>query len=94
MVRRLTHEEFVDRMRGINNNIEILGEYVNNATKIKQTYEQNNLATYTIEKNINNKEFSTILTQYDDVLSKTDDVNTIKVIENQVISKYKETIEK
>ena len=66
----------------------------NNATKIKQTYEQNNLATYTIEKNINNKEFSTILTQYDDVLSKTDDVNTIKVIENQVISKYKETIEK
>lgn len=66
----------------------------NNATKIKQTYEQDNLATYTIEKNINNKEFSTILTQYDDVLSKTDDVNTIKVIENQVISKYKETIEK
>ena len=35
MVRRLTHEEFVNRMREINNDIEILGEYINANTKIK-----------------------------------------------------------
>ncbi len=63
-----------------------------NADKIKQIYEQNNLITYIVEKNINNKEFLTILTQYDDVLSKTDDIKTIKVIENQVVANYKETI--
>ena len=32
---QLTHKEFMDRIRKINNNIEILGEYVNNRTKIK-----------------------------------------------------------
>ena len=32
---QLTHEEFIDRMKKANNNIEILGEYVNNGTKIK-----------------------------------------------------------
>ena len=32
---KLTHEEFVDRMKEINSDIEILGEYVNNKTKIK-----------------------------------------------------------
>ena len=31
----LTHEEFISRMNKINNNIEILGEYINNKTKIK-----------------------------------------------------------
>ena len=32
---KLTHEEFINRMREINNDIETLGEYVNNYTKIK-----------------------------------------------------------
>ena len=32
---QLTHEEFIIRMNKINDNIEILGEYVNSATKIK-----------------------------------------------------------
>ena len=32
---KLTHEEFMNRMRDINSDIEILGEYVNNHTKIK-----------------------------------------------------------
>ena len=30
-----THEEFINRMKEINNDIEILGEYINNYTKIK-----------------------------------------------------------
>ena len=32
---KLTHEEFVNRMKEINDDIEILGEYVNHKTKIK-----------------------------------------------------------
>ena len=32
---QLTHEEFIDRMKKANNNIEILGEYINIDTKIK-----------------------------------------------------------
>ena len=33
--KKLTHEEFINRMKEVNNDIEILGEYINNATKIK-----------------------------------------------------------
>ena len=32
---KLTHEEFINELKEINDNIEILGEYVNNRTKIK-----------------------------------------------------------
>ena len=32
---QLTHEEFINRIKNINNDIEILGEYVNSQTKIK-----------------------------------------------------------
>ena len=35
MVRRLTHEEFINRIKEVNSDIEILGEYVNARTKIK-----------------------------------------------------------
>lgn len=35
MSRKKTHEEFVEEMKEINSNIEIVGEYVNNRTKIK-----------------------------------------------------------
>ena len=34
-VYRRTHEEFIEEMKVINSNIEILGEYINNKTKIK-----------------------------------------------------------
>ena len=34
-VRRLTHEEFVKRVQSVNSNIQVLGEYVNENTKIK-----------------------------------------------------------
>ena len=32
---KLTHEEFINRIKKINNDIEIIGEYINNSTKIK-----------------------------------------------------------
>ena len=32
---RLTHKEFINRIKDINNDIEILGEYINSRTKIK-----------------------------------------------------------
>ncbi len=66
----------------------------NNANKIKEKYKQENITTYIVEKNITNSDFITILKQYDDVLTKTDDTKTIKVIENQVLANYKEYIQK
>lgn len=35
MPRRLTHEEFINRLQQINSNIEVLGTYINSVTKIK-----------------------------------------------------------
>ena len=32
---KLTHEEFINELKEMNNNIEIIGEYINNRTKIK-----------------------------------------------------------
>lgn len=66
----------------------------NNANKIKEKYKQEGITTYIVEKNITNSDFITILKQYDDVLTKTDDTKTIKVIENQVLANYKEYIQK
>ena len=34
-IKKLTHEEFINRMKEINNNIEVLEEYTDNKTKIK-----------------------------------------------------------
>ena len=35
MPKRRTHEEFVQLIAAINNNIEIIGRYINSQTKIK-----------------------------------------------------------
>ena len=35
MSKRKTHSEFIEEMNEINKDIEILGQYINNATKLK-----------------------------------------------------------
>ncbi len=63
-----------------------------NAEKIKDYYKQKGFDTYIKEKITDNKSFLTILGQYDELLSKTKEPETINVICNQVLSKYEELI--
>ena len=51
---RLTHEEFINRMKKINSDIEILGEYVNNAIKIKCKCKKDGYEWEAIPKNLLN----------------------------------------
>ncbi len=63
-----------------------------NMQKIKDFYEKMSYNTYVETKITDNKEFLTVLGQYDEVLSKTDDTNAIKTIVNQVLAKYEEMV--
>ncbi|MBR3198930.1 MAG: hypothetical protein IKG27_02835 [Bacilli bacterium] len=62
----------------------------NNALKIQNYYKEKGYDTYIKEKMISNSEFIKILSEYDNILAKTDDKESIKVICNQVLSKYEE----
>lgn len=63
-----------------------------NIQKIKDFYEKMSYNTYIETKITDNKEFLTVLNQYDEILLKTDDTNAIKTIVNQVIAKYEEMV--
>ena len=63
-----------------------------NATKIQNYYKENGYETEIQEKITDNKDFINILKQYDELLSKTEDSESIKVICNQILSKYEELI--
>ena len=63
-----------------------------NAEKIKSYYKEKGVNTYVKKKITDNESFLTILGQYDEILSKTDDKGTINVICNQVLSKYEELV--
>jgi len=63
-----------------------------NAEKIKEYYKQKGYDTYIKEKITDNKNFLTVLGQYDELLSKTKENETIAVICNQVLSKYEELV--
>ena len=63
-----------------------------NSLKIQKYYKSIGYDTFLKDKITDNKNFITVLKQYDDLLSKTDDDESIKVICNQVLSKYEELI--
>ncbi len=63
-----------------------------NAEKIKEFYKQKGYSTYIKEKITDNKEFLTILGQYDELLSSVKEDETIKVICNQILAKYEEMV--
>lgn len=63
-----------------------------NALKIQNYYKSLGYDTFLKEKVTDNKDFINILKQYDELLAKTDDNESIKVICNQVLAKYEELV--
>ena len=63
-----------------------------NALKIQNYYKSIGYETVLVEKITDNKEFTDILKQYDELLNKTEDNESIKVICNQVLAKYEELV--
>ena len=63
-----------------------------NASKIQNYYKEAGYETEIEEKVTDNKDFINILKQYDDLLTKTDDSASVKVICNQVLAKYEELV--
>ena len=63
-----------------------------NALKIVEYYKSLGVETVISEKITDNKEFVNILRQYDELLSKTDDSESIKTICNQILVKYEELV--
>ena len=61
-----------------------------NAEKIKNYYQKNGYETIIKEKIIDNSEFNKILNEYDKILSKSEEDDSIKIICTQVLSKYEE----
>lgn len=63
-----------------------------NASKIQNYYKEAGYETVIEERVTDNKDFINILRQYDELLSKTDDSESVKVICNQVLAKYEELV--
>lgn len=63
-----------------------------NLEKLKGFFENMGYITYIKEFNVESDAFIEVLNQYDNLLSQTDDENTIKAICSQVLSKYEELI--
>lgn len=64
----------------------------NNASKIIEYYKELGYETIIKKFNIVNDEFISLLNNYDDVLSKTQDKTAIASVLNQVLMKYEEVV--
>lgn len=63
-----------------------------NALKVQEYYKSAGYETTIEERITDNKDFINILKQYDELLAKTDDSDSVKVICNQVLAKYEELV--
>lgn len=63
-----------------------------NLEKLKEFFIQSNNNIYVKEKKINNNSFITKLNKYDSLLKETNDYETIKMINKEVLNKYKEEV--
>ena len=63
-----------------------------NASKIQNYYKEAGYEAKIEERITDNKDFINILKQYDELLAKTDDSESVKVICNQVLAKYEELV--
>jgi len=63
-----------------------------NSEKLKDFYNSLGYITYIKEISVDSDAFISVLEQYDNLLTETDDEKTIKAICSQVLSKYEELI--
>ena len=63
-----------------------------NALKIKEFYKQKGYITYVKELKIGENEFLNVIEEYDLLLEKTEEEETIEKIVEEVIQKYKELV--
>ena len=61
-----------------------------NINKIKQIYDKKNIKSNIVKININHDEFIQNLTEYEKLLSATDDDKSLFIIENQILSCYED----
>lgn len=69
-----------------------VSKYKKNAEKIKRIYKDEGIETIIKKKIESSSDFLEILNQYDDILKKTDDTESIKVITRQTLAKYEEYV--
>lgn len=69
-----------------------VSKYRENAEKIQNIYKAEEIETIIKNKIIDSKDFMEILSRYDDILKKTDDAESIKVITRQTLAKYEEYV--
>lgn len=63
-----------------------------NINKIKQIYDKKNIKSNIVKININHDEFIQNLTEYEKLLSATDDDKSLFIIENQILSCYEDLV--
>lgn len=64
----------------------------NNAIKIQNVYKESEIDTIIKESVVDSSDFIEILDNYDEILSKTDDPESIKVLSKQTLAKYEEYV--
>ena len=64
-----------------------------NAVKIQNYYKSIGYETFLKDKITDNEDFINVLRQYDELLAKTNDNESIKTICNQVLAKYEELVQ-
>lgn len=69
-----------------------ISNYKNNAEKVQNVYKNEGIDTTIKESIVDNFEFINLLKEYDGILSKTDDAESIKVISRQILAKYEEYV--
>ena len=63
-----------------------------NAEKMKKVYLNKNINSSIVKVNIDNTEFIQNLTEYEKLLSATDDDKSLLIIENQILSCYEQVV--
>ena len=63
-----------------------------NLEKLKGFFEKMGYVTYVKQFEVDSDAFIEVLNQYDNLLSQTDDENTIRAICSQILSKYEEVV--
>lgn len=63
-----------------------------NINKVKQLYDKKNIKSNIVKININHDEFIQNITEYEKLLSATEDEKSLFIIENQILSCYEDLV--